>query len=192
MVGCISNNHDKPKEKVGNRTDTTKVVRDSVGFLDVCTVAQNVVKHLSVINTYPKKMLIGNKDECVLKMLDSLVEYATKTEDTKYLKTLESLCKTSDGYVSEAFDEISLRLFQNNFYPFFRFIYDKKDTMDNCLRGGVIMGYSYKLLETNNKDEEYSEIDKFINQKIKKHKLNSEEKSFLILMRKQFNSELVD
>jgi hypothetical protein len=125
-------------------------------------------------------------------MLDSLKELAIKTHEVKYLVALDSLCKVSDGWVSEEFDEISLQLFQRNFYSLFRYIYDKRDTLNNCLRGGIIMGYSYQLSATNDIQTEYMEIDGFINEQIRKNKLNSEEQKFLRVMQKQFNPDLVE
>ncbi len=139
-----------------------------------------------------KKLVPQGKDECLLEIVDSLAVKFINTSDNNYLQCLESICQTSDGYLKEHLWSIGKRMFYENFYPFFEFLYERKGESDNCLNELFIVSISVELNQAENRSEKRSEIDKYIKNQISKYKLSYDKIVFLESLQAKFNDKILD
>lgn len=68
-----------------------------------CLAAKDIATYAPLIEKAAKEFMHG-EDECVLRLVDTLVEHAIVTVDDRYRNALISIADIADGYVAEHLD----------------------------------------------------------------------------------------
>ena len=154
-----------------------------------CIASKNLESNLQDIIATPKKYVSDiNDDKCVLNLLDSISKYAIVKKDTNYLRALNAICKSSDGYVSDAIMEICRTHFYENFNAFVNYCYARK----SCLRGKTIEGLSMEISVSENKKLAEHRLDKFINDHLRRMRLEKDKVDFVKKIRKEVDPKMFD
>lgn len=144
-----------------------------------CSITKNITDSLDQIKQNSKSIIRVNPDNCVLALLDSLTERSINEKNVQYLIALDSICVNADGYVSEYYIDISLKLFYNDFESYFMYIYGKSSNKNNCLRGKLIEALSMELSDADNPDTKKAEIQQFIQEQITLVNLSNDKQKYL-------------
>ena len=123
-----------------NKGNHTKTVQPNK--IDICDLSKDVTIYGGYITANAKEIVKDKKDSCVLRVLDSLAYYVKQQNSKQCLGLLNDLCNVSDGYVSEAYDEMLASLFETNIHLLVNFIVDEKSENFNLF---LIEGLKYKI-----------------------------------------------
>ena len=142
--------------------------------IDVCKLSKKSPRYISLMVPKKTKEIINsidknpNNEECILYLIDKLIQNKPLSEQN--LLALESLNKSSDGFLSEYFMEGCLELLYNsnpNFIDFLRS--GKGPTLEQSLIDGLSMEVSLEEIK----------VESFINANITP-KMTEENKQYLL------------
>jgi hypothetical protein len=150
---------------------TTKSQTSSISQIDVCKLLENVPKNISFIMSNSHQITIEQQENCILDLVDSLTQYYIKTENSKYLIALDSLCSNSDGDLAEYFDEIFIKIFYNNFKSFMLYLYLNPDSK---IEEFLVWGLSLEVNMAEDKLLKQKEIWDFANTQVIEQNLNND------------------
>lgn len=157
--------------KIKNSMSFVLVMLAFAGFsqsnLDLCNREQALLK-LGQIEKEAKEVVKNTRDDnCVLKFLDTLTVCFIETGETKYISALESICKISDGYVSEYFWELTEKIVHQNFTAYSDYL----SKSDRCLEMYLLQIMTPKSRQ----DDLFQRIDK----ELGKEKISINKKEYL-------------
>lgn len=155
-----------------------------------CLLNEDVENNLKIIQSNVKDILKG-KDECVLRLLDSLTNKAITAKKEQYFETLDSICTVRDGYVSEYYWEIGQKLFNDNFIGFFNYIY-KNRNKKSCLESVFIDAVSVEINMSENRNKKMEEIEYYLLEQTKSFNFSNAQKEYLKKLKNQFNPNILD
>jgi hypothetical protein len=157
--------------------------------LFVCDILNNVKDNLSFICVNAAPIIRSSQEDCTLLLIDSLVNYANYSNDTKSLIALDSLAKYSDGYISEAFDDKVTEIFYNNFNGLIKHLFNNPK---NHLREYLIAGLSMDVNMSENKQKEKRDIESYINKQLSETNYSKAQQNFIKKIVKDIKPKMWD
>jgi hypothetical protein len=117
---------------------------------------------LLIANKDPKNFIrsFKNDDGCLLAVVELMATQSISTHDDKYLRSLDSVCKASDGFLAEGMGGIVLASFEKDPLSYIRFFLK---TMERpCLYSSMIDELSMRT-SSNTEEERKQSIAEFRN-----------------------------
>lgn len=148
--------------------------------IDICN-KKVALTNLETVQRNAKEIITTSNDDCVLGLLDTLTILFIKTQQTKYIKTLDAICQIKDGYVGEYFWEITEKLVFQSFGSFIEYLSLQKES--SCFEKDLLEIMKWELKDGTNPRKE--KLIKLIDEKFKSEK-NQKTKNYLINLRKKF------
>lgn len=159
---------------------------------NACIIAEKIDSSLNNINKNAKAIIDSSKDDCVMRLLDTLTIKAINSDENKYLMPLESLRKVSDGYVSEYFLEIGVKLFYKDFKDYVLYIFNRRMAKENYLEKVMVEAISMEMSDSDNIENYQKKIDEFINKEIQTFNFSKEQLAYINGIKKKFDPKLFD
>jgi len=119
----------------------------------------------SYIQKHVKTIITKSKDDCVISLINKLIDSCNNKNGINYLQTISEISKISDGYVSEYFDEVGSKLFYTCFDKLFPLIYTKNSQFNNPLEKIIIQSIGSEISDAKNPQQEKKKIETFVMQK---------------------------
>jgi len=135
--------------------------------IDICD-KKVALANLDAVQKNAKEIITTSNDNCVLGLLDTLTALFIKTEQIKYIETLDAICKVSDGYVSEYFWELTEKLVHQSFGAYTGFLSTQKE---RCMEKF--------LLQTITTGQRKKDVKNFIDKELKVSTIKAEKKKYL-------------
>lgn len=111
----------------------------------------------------------------------------------EYFSCLDSLATVSDGYVSEYFMEIGIKVFYKRFGDFFSYLYSAHEKKDkSALERVMVESVSMQISDSDNAKEMERRINAHIDKEIKKGTFNVKQLQYLSLVRGRINPDMFD
>ena len=151
---------------------------------------KNIEKNLDVIRKNADEILKGY-DNCVIALMDSLTLKFIKSNELKYIETLDSICRVSDGYVGEILAEECEELFYKNFKGFFQYLYRHRND-NNCFENQLVWEISLEMNMAEDREKAKREVDSYLKDKIRELKLSEREIEYLKKIQAQFDPAKFD
>jgi hypothetical protein len=132
LLSCTS----EKTEGAGNQRDTAQLAPHSSGdrrtVAEVrrppCDILDSLALRWNDVIRNPSFILRGD-DECVLAILDSVTNRAIADTSGIYMAVLDSVCKVSDGYISEYLQHALVNVFKASPRNLIDYMYERrKDT----------------------------------------------------------------
>lgn len=151
------------------------VCQNKSGKVDVCDKAA-ALSNLEGVRLKAKEIIVSSNDNCVLGFLDTLTTLFITTKETKYIQTLDAVCKVSDGYVSEYIWELTEKLVHQSFGAFSDYLtFEKERCMEKY------------LLQTMSTERRKKDVTDYIDKELKISTLKLEKVKYLMDLRKKIN-----
>jgi hypothetical protein len=151
------------------------VCQNKPSKVDICD-KKSALANLEAVRQNAKEIITTSNDNCVLGLLDTLTTLFITTKETKYIQTLDAICKVSDGYVSEYFWELTEKLVHQNFGAYTEFLSMQKE---RCMEKF--------LLQTMTTEQRKKDVTDFIDKELKVSAIKAEKKKYLLELRKKVN-----
>lgn len=162
-----------------------------VNNYDCCKLAKAVNFDIDFVRINAKKIIQDNKDECVITLLDTLTARVISNGGGEYFSCLDSLAIVGDGYVSEYFMEIGIRVFYKRFGEFFTYIYNAHEKKSkSALERVMVESVSMQISDSDNAKEMERKINAHIDKEIKKGTFNVKQLQYLSLVRGKIDPDM--
>jgi hypothetical protein len=159
----------------------TQTINDS---LDACWLVTHNVD-ASFIQKNAKRIVSHGKDNCVMAFIDKIVNGTFKGNGREYFYVLASICKVSDGYVTDYLDDAGVKLFNKNFDNLFRFMYRKNSMFDTPLEKMIVEGMGIRIADSKDKESTKKNIGDFIEEKKKGLRMTSNQNDYINGLKKK-------
>lgn len=156
------------------------VCQNKQGKVDMCD-KKVALANLENIQKNAKAIITASNDDCVLGLLDTLTSLFINTQQTKYIQTLDAVCKVNDGYVSEHFLDLIEKLTFESFNSFVDYM--ALQQADNCLEKNLLEIMKWKLKDGTSPRKE--KLIKLIDKELKATTIKAEKKKYLAELRKK-------
>lgn len=200
IVFYSCNNNERSSENVREndslaiKQENLDEQKDTITFNDQerssCFIVENIEDNLDEIKNNASKIIRDNEDNCVIALLDSLTYKSIKATNHRFLVVLDSICIISDGYVSEYYMDLSLRLFYEDFNDLLS--YTKIRNKDNCIRKRLVEALSMELSNVKDPEKKRLEINDFIKSQVAQKDLSEEERKFIEQLMNDIDPEMFD
>ncbi len=186
-ISCDDSNEDlKSNNNLENHVTT--IVNNELA----CQYLGDIDKNINSISFLPRKWM-GGDDSCVLNIIDSLAFKFISTNEIIYLSALDSVCKYSDGYISEYLFHIYMEMFENDFASFIQYIGNQIDVnkIALCSIDMLAMGLYDKYYYGESSENSLRNVRRFLNKyRTKNLTLNENRVIGIILERVEYYSKL--
>jgi len=140
---------------------------------------------IASISKYPKE------EECIFALIDELSNEFIKTSNKFYLEALDTLNSHSDGFLSEYFMDVSVRMFNQNFKALVLYLYtNKNSSFESTLVDGLSMELS--VLNDEARKNRHDEIIAFVGRKIKQYNFSENQEDFIGKILNRLEAEKFD
>lgn len=164
-----------------------------VNNYDCCRLAKAVDFDANIVRVNAEKIIQNNKDACVIALLDTLTARVMRDGDSEYFSCLDSLAIASDGYVSEYFMEIGIKIFYKRFEELFIYMYNAHTKKSkSALERVMVESVSMQISDSDNAKEMERRINVHIDKEIKKATFNTNQLQYLALVRGRINPDMFD
>jgi hypothetical protein len=94
--------------------------------LDACRMLGHATSSLDTLRRWPRTLLTGGSDTCIIALLDSLADAFERSGDAAYLEVLDSIHAVDDGYVAEYVSEVVARAARARFAMVFEYLFERR------------------------------------------------------------------
>jgi hypothetical protein len=149
--------------------------------LNACWWVRNSVD-FKFIRLHASEVLVKSKDDCVISLIDKLVDSSAGNNGKKYVQLLSDIRKVSDGYVSEYFTEVGSIIFYRSFDNMVSQLNCKNGVVDKYLEKIIVESIGTEIADAEFKYKEIEKLKKIIAEKKKVSVLKPYQAEYLDLL----------
>jgi hypothetical protein len=159
---------------------------------NACTIAKSSKLDYQFIRSNATSILKDNEDKCILLLLDTLTNRTIRTNDRGSLDCLDAFAANSDGYVSEYFLDIGVKLFYEDFRDVILYTFEKNSSNKKPLAKALVEAMSMEISDADDSTTKRQEIDNFVDKQILKYHFTKDQLSYINNLKNRFNPKLFD